>query len=159
MIPTADERLASVIRSLTEVVMTHLPPEASLAQEQVQLAIGHLQILRLQFDASPGFEAEEVEDARALAAQLDAAVEGGAATAAALEALRASAMGSSENLRGELSAIHRAVEDLVRAVSVDGAAGAKPALARVIIEHERGRVDKDRRWFLPYGFDTMEASR
>ena len=37
MTPNVDERLASVIRALTEVVLPHLPPEASLAQEQVHL--------------------------------------------------------------------------------------------------------------------------
>ena len=32
MRPTFDERLASIVRALSEVVLPHLPPEASLAQ-------------------------------------------------------------------------------------------------------------------------------
>ena len=37
MTPNVDERIASVIRSLSEVILPHLPPEASLAQEQAHL--------------------------------------------------------------------------------------------------------------------------
>ncbi len=59
MTPTVDERLASLIRSLSQVVLPHLPPEASLAQEQVHLSLGHLQILRAQIDAAPAFEVED----------------------------------------------------------------------------------------------------
>lgn len=159
MTPTIDERLASVIRSLTEVVLPHLPPEASLAQEQVQLAVGHLQILRLQFDDIPAFEAEELADLKALAAALADAVDGGAATRAAIAGLRAQAAapaaGGAEG-RAALSALNRAIEALVQAVSRDGGAGAKAVLARLILQHERARVEKDRRWFLPFGFDTMD---
>ena len=67
MTPSTDERIASVIRSLTEVILPHLPADASLAQEQCQLAIGHLQILRLQIDGIQDFEAEELADTRVLA--------------------------------------------------------------------------------------------
>ncbi|HMO68292.1 MAG TPA: hypothetical protein PKE25_06450, partial [Novosphingobium sp.] len=79
MIPSIDDRLASVVRALTEGILPHLPADASLAQEQVQLCIGHLQILRAQIDAAPAFEREELADAAALAAgdrpdRLDAAV-------------------------------------------------------------------------------------
>src|SRR3546814_13166270 len=59
MTPSVDERFASVIRALTEVVLPHLPADASLAQEQVHLSVGHLQILRAPFDETPAFEREE----------------------------------------------------------------------------------------------------
>jgi hypothetical protein len=44
-------------------------------------------------------------------------------------------------------------------VSEDGADDAKATLSRVILEHEKVRVLKDRKWFQPFGFDTsMEAA-
>src|SRR3546814_16780178 len=81
MTPSTDERIASIIRSLTEVILPHLHADASLAQEQAQLAIGHLQILRLQIDVIQAFEAEETADARLLASELADAIEGGHRTA------------------------------------------------------------------------------
>ena len=159
MTPTVDERLASIVRSLTEVILPHLPPEASLAQEQVQLSIGHLQILRAQLDAVPAHEREELADAIAIAKALIAGVSGEANTSAAIRDLSALAYGADgSDVRGQTAAINKAVDALVRAVSADGADGAKVALSAIILAHEAARVDKDRRWFLPFGFDTMEPA-
>lgn len=158
MTPNTDERLASVIRALTEVILPHLPAEASLAQEQAQLAIGHLQILRLQFDSVHGFEAEELADARALAAELAGAIDGGQDTTAAAAALDSAIAEDSADVRASLTGLNRAIERLVQAVSADGSDRARSKLTEAILRHERIRVEKDRRWFLPYGFDTMEAA-
>lgn len=156
MIPTIDDRLASVIRALTEVILPHLPPEASLAQEQVHLSIGHLQILRAQIDASPAFEREELDDLVALARALGSAVSGGAATAAAQAALSDSVAGADgSDVRGQYRRVSKAVEALVRAVSDDADGGAKAALHRIVLEHESARTAKDRVWFAPFGFDTL----
>lgn len=160
MTPTTDERIASIIRALTEVVLPHLPPEASLAQEQVQLAVGHLQILRLQFDAVPAFEREELEDNKALARALVDAITGGNETGAAVGALReADSRSTGADVRAELRSVNAAIEVLVAAVSSDGASGAQTHLTQIILAHEAQRVEKDRRWFLPYGFDTMEPAQ
>lgn len=159
MTPSVDERLASIMRALTEVVLPHLPADASLAQEQVHLSVGHLQILRAQFDETPTFEREELGDHRALAVALAAAIDGGAATEAAIAALNRTVTGcKGDDVRGELRAIDRAIETLVKSVSLDGASGAKARLSSIILDHERVRVLKDRRWFLPFGFDTMEEA-
>jgi hypothetical protein len=156
MTPTVDERLASVVRSLTEVILPHLPPEASLAQEQVHLAIGHLQILRMQIDAIPAYETEELDDAVAIAETLIRSVSGGVQTSAALSALQAIVDAADhKTARTQTVAINVAVDALVKAVAVDGAAGAKEALSGIILKFEHTRAQKDRRWFLAYGFDTM----
>src|SRR3546814_14577108 len=120
MTPNTDERLASVIRALTEVILPHLPPEASLAQEQAQLAIGHLQILRLQLDSVHGFEAEELADTRALAGELVEAIDGGGDTADAADAPSAVLASEGADVRGSLSGLNRAIDPPVRAASSDG---------------------------------------
>ena len=156
MTPNVDDRLASIIRALTEVVLPHLPPEASLAQEQVHLSVGQLQILRAQFDAVPAFEREELDDAIAIGKALYSSVNGGAETKAALSALATGiAAAGGNNVRGERMAISNAVAVLVRAVSVDGDATGKTALSQIILQHEHPRVQKDRQWFAPFGFDTL----
>ncbi len=159
MTPTTDERIASIIRALTEVVLPHLPPEASLAQEQVHLSIGHLQILKAQFDAIPAFEREELDDARALGLALADAMAGGEQTVAAAGGLRAAVSATeTSDVRGQAGAINKAVDALVRAVSRDGTSNAKVNLSGIILAFERARVMKDRRWFLPFGFDTIGES-
>lgn len=154
MTPTTDERLASIVRALTEVVLPHLPAEASLAREQVQLAVGHLQILRSQLDAIPDFEREELADAIAVGRALaDAAAEAAGPAAAALRTMIAAADG--RDVRGQRRGIHAGVDRVIRDVWASGGAAAKASLTDIILSHERDRAQKDRRWFLPYGFDTM----
>jgi hypothetical protein len=158
MTPTIDERLASVVRSLTEVVLPHLPAEASLAQEQVQLAVGHLQILRAQLDAVPAFELEELADTKALGQALAEGVSGSGDIATAQAALRAVvAAANGSDVRAQHQAINDAVAGLVTAVFAGGDAVQGAAVTRIILEHEHPRVQKDRRWLLPFGFDTMET--
>jgi hypothetical protein len=156
MTPTTDERLASIVRSLTEVILPHLPAEASLAQEQVQLAIGHLQILRAQIDHIPAYERGELDDAVAIAKALTQSVSGGAETSAALSTLQAIIDAADhDEARAQTVAINVAVDALVKAAAVDGAAGANHQLSSIILKFEHTRSQKDRRWFLAYGFDTM----
>jgi hypothetical protein len=156
MTPNVDDRLVSVIRALTEVILPHLPPEASLAQEQVHLCVGHLAILRAQLDAVPAYEREELEDAIAIGKALGGGVSGGGESAKALATLAASvASATGSDIRGERKAISQAIAALVSAVSADGDAAGKAALSKIIIEHEFTRSQKDRQWFAPYGFDTL----
>jgi hypothetical protein len=152
MIPAVDDRLASVVRALTDVVMPSLPPEAGLAQEQIQLAIGQLQILRAQLDATPDFEAEEAWDARALGQLLLGAGGGGAATSAALAALK-SAVDAKAGAREDRIAIHTAIDTLVKASSSDGSDTFRAQIGRIIVKHQTPRTVKDRKWFTPFGFD------
>ena len=156
MTPNTDERIASVIRALTEVILPQLPPEASLAQEQLHLSVGHLQILRAQFDAIPGYEREEMDDAIAIGKALQAAVTGGAATQQALAGIgTAVAAADGSNVRDQFRAINNAVDALARAASTDGDGAGKAALSKIILEMEDARTQKDRQWFAPFGFDTL----
>jgi hypothetical protein len=153
MIPSVNDRLASVVRALTDVIMPSLPPEAGLAREQIQLAIGHLQILQAQLDGTPAFEAEEAADALALGQALLAAGDGGNLTNAALSALK-SAVETKAGPREARVAIHTAIDGLVKASATDGSSAFKVALGKIIIEHQTPRTMKDRKWFELMGFDA-----
>jgi len=155
MTPNTHERLNSVVRALSEVVLPHLPPEASLAQEQVQLCIGQLQILGAQLDAIPAYEREELDDAIAIAKALSG-ISGGPETQAAQTALAASVdSADGRDVREQRKAINTAVETLVHATSADGDDESKSALTAIILEYEHARAQKDRAWFAPFGFDTL----
>lgn len=155
MTPSIDDRLASVIRALTEVVLPHLPPEASLAQEQAQLAIGHLQILRAQIDLAPDFEREETDDYVRLATALSTAVSGGPDTRAATDGLAAAIADTGRHARERRRAVNGAIEVLIDAVRSDGDEGSCARLTSLILEHEHARTQKDRLWCVPFGFDSL----
>jgi hypothetical protein len=158
MTPSIDERLASVIRALTDVILPSLTPEAALAAEQAHLSIGQLQIIRAQIDAAPAFEAEELEDARSLAAALAGSISGGPATAAALAGI-GSALAGTGSVREARTAINGSVAVLVRAVATDGDKGMRERLSETIVALQQPRIAKDRQWFAPFGFDVSEAGR
>ena len=156
MNPNIDDRLASVIRALSDVILPHLPADASLAQEQAQLAIGHLQILRAQLDQAPDFEREELADFSAMAVALKDVANGGDATKSACQAIEAAlANDAGLDVREQRVAVNRAIEQLIHAVSEDGAPGVAQSVAEIVLEQEEARSLKDRRWFAPFGFDTL----
>ena len=73
MNPSVDDRLNSVLRALETVVLPALPAGASLAQEQVMLAIGQIQIVQVQRHLTPAYEQGELDDINAMASALLAA--------------------------------------------------------------------------------------
>jgi hypothetical protein len=138
---------------LTDVILPSLPPEAGLAQEQMQLVIGHIQILQAQLDSAPAFEADEADDARALGQALLAAGAGGPGTQAALSSLKVS-MEPNSDVRAARVAIHDAIDGLVRMAAKDGTGDFREALGKHIIAHQTPRTMKDRKWFTLMGFDA-----
>jgi hypothetical protein len=156
MNPSVDDRLASIVRALTDIVLPALPEDAGLAKEQTQLAIGHLQILRAQLDAAPAFEAEELADARALGAALLVGGNGGEGTVGAMTALRAALdlpVGA-EHPRQSRLRIGRAIEELQRKMAIDGDESYRANASKVLIRLQTERATKDRKWFSVMGFDS-----
>ena len=156
MLPTIEERLDSIIRALSTVVLAGLAPEARLAREQVQLSIGHLGILRDHIALLPQFEREEAEDAAELAAALLGIAGGGAATRNARAAL-AQAMFARAGMPASLAsrAINAAIAGLVEAAFLDGDKDSRASLLKLVTQYEKERSNKDREIFYPYGFDAL----
>jgi hypothetical protein len=156
MNPSVDDRLASIIRSLTDIILPALPREAGLAQEQTQLAIGHLKIIRAQLDSTPAYEIDELVDARTLAAALLSKGAGGRATTAAMSALSAEVKQDSgdEHPRQTRVRINRAIDELIRRLAVDGTPEFRAFAADTVIRLQGERSLKDRKWFALMGFDS-----
>jgi hypothetical protein len=160
VIPSVDDRLASVVRAITDVILPGLPPEAALAREQAQLSVGHLQILRAQLDSAPAFELEELTDARALGTALVAKGQGGPECTAALALLRTElekpdAGASTRQRRTEMNA---AIDGVIRKAAIDAVPGFRKQLAQTVVEMETVRANKDRKLFAPMGFDAEAQS-
>ncbi len=162
MTPSVDERLASIIRALNDVIAPALPDDAGLAKEQLQLAVGHMQILRVQLDLAADFESEELADAISLASSLES-VTGSTATDQSItklkETLSAAGRASGpQELRASRVDLHEKIDALVKAVFADGYAESCDVVRQTILEHESARVLKDRKWLAPFGFDTFEMN-
>ena len=110
MNPSVDDRLNSVLRALQTVVLPALPESASLAREQVMLAMGHIQIIQAQRDATPAFEQEELDDIRAMAAAVLALEDAPAALAPQRETLAAALADEATPPRQSAEAIRAAID-------------------------------------------------
>jgi hypothetical protein len=154
MTPSIDDRLASVIRALSDLILPSLPPEAGLAIEQAHLSIGQLQIIHAQLNAAPAFEQEEADDACALGVAMLEGASGGQATTAALGALRV-ALQPNGTARETRVRVHVAIDVLVKAMAADGDPAWRTRATSALIVMQGERAMKDRRWFAPMGFDTL----
>ena len=154
MNPSVPDRLSSVVRALAGVVLPALPADASLAREQAMLAIGQVQIVLAQLDATPQFEREEAQDLAELARTAALNADGGPQTTAARDAVLALL----PTLEGRLAreATHHAqeaIDSLLIALVADGSDRAIINVRRVVIEAGAARALKDRTWFAAMGFD------
>jgi hypothetical protein len=154
MNPSVKDRLGSVVRALNGVVLPALPKEASLAQEQVMLAMGHIQIILAQMDAAPAFLAEEADDLEQMGAAVAAAADGGTETAAAKAAL-GMRLANTEAAAPEArtQSAQDAIDVLLLALAKDGDPGARTAVRDIVLTQGAARAEKDRRWFAAMGFD------
>jgi hypothetical protein len=162
--PSVPDRLTSAIRALSYVVLPALPPEASLAREQTQLVIGHLQITLAQYAETPAFEQQEADDFRDLAIAAAQLAEGGTATMTAASALT-NALDESKRLPAlaQTDTLQKALDVLLVALVEDGDEAASSAIRGKVLEQANHRADVDRRWFSLMGFDpwileTMQAA-
>lgn len=154
MNPSVPDRLTSAIRALSYVVLPALPPEASLAREQTQLVIGHLQITLAQYAETPAFEQQEADDFRDLAITVAQLATGGTSTMTAATALTV-ALDESKALPAlaQTDMLQKALDGLLVALVVDGEEGARATIREKVLEQATHRADVDRCWFSLMGFD------
>lgn len=155
MNPSVKDRLGSVVRALNGVILPALPKEASLAQEQVMLAMGHIQIVIAQMDGSSEFLAEEAADVARMGSEAAAGAKGKTETHAAkglLDTILADTLTVVSEMR--TAAIQDAIDQLLQALARDGDPAALKAVQTIILTHGALRAEKDRRWFAAMGFDV-----
>jgi hypothetical protein len=154
MNPSVRDRLGSVVRALNGVVLPALPKEASLAQEQVMLAMGHIQIILAQMDAAPAFEAEEAADLKNMAETVVSSAKGGATTTQAVNDLTAQISRTAASSHGErTAALQDGIDAVLSALANDGEPASRSAVTAAVLKQGAVRADKDRRWFAAMGFD------
>jgi hypothetical protein len=153
MNPSVDDRLNSVLRALQSVVLPALPGNAGLAREQLMLAMGHIQIIQAQRDATPEFEAEELADIQAMAHEILAIGGFSESVMEVRQALVDSLSESCSQPRDRSEAIRSAIDTLLGAAHSAGDTGYYKAIASAILPMGQARAKMDRSWFAPMGFD------
>lgn len=162
MMPSIDDRLQSMQRALQEVILPALAPEESLAVEQAHLLLGHLAVIREQFDLALVYERAECASTEELGRQLLAQAAGGQRTLAAASALRqaadAPAPATAQHVRDRTIALSLAVEALMDASGIDGTDAFLASSAQAVITSNDRTSQRDRSWFRSMGFERGESA-
>lgn len=161
----SENTLRAVIKSLTDAVAPAIDPADPLANEQLRLCVDYLEFLQLRLDDLHGrsrFEAEHaVRVAQSLSSTASVVDTGLAAllttaVAATQEALGDPAIRPSQ-LAGRTEQVLAVVREIVRA-----SAGADPdvraQIEAAVLAGSEERVDFDRSWYQPYGFDPLPGT-
>ncbi|KWV92146.1 hypothetical protein [Erythrobacter sp. YT30] len=153
MNPSVDDRLNSVLRALETVVLPALPESASLAQEQVMLAMGQIQIIQAQRDVTPEFERGELVDISTMGNAILALGPAPETCAAQHEALKAALAKPGNEPRTAAESVRGAIDDLLVAARQSGEDAYRAQLSKTILPLAKERAGKDREWFAVMGFD------
>lgn len=153
MNPSIDDRINSALRALQTVILPSLPLDASLAREQVMLVMGHLQILQAQRDATPNYEAEELDDIRHMGRLIVEVASCGVSCLPARDALHAALQSSDQQPRVAAEEIRVAMNALLVVAGQGDNKNYFATLSQLILPLAQSRAKKDRRWFAPMGFD------
>jgi hypothetical protein len=160
MMDHSDTTLRAAIKALEEVVAPAVDPGDPLAGQQLRLVIDALRFLRDRVDHLHDRERFEVRHHLRLARAV--APEAAAASPAAAHALREAIEAGdaildrsdarTPELRAASAALAAELRSLVRDAAGAGA-DARSRIERLIVDGTRERIDADRAWHLPQGFD------
>ena len=156
MVPSAQLRLASMMRSVQDVILPAVAGN-SYATEQAMLLLGHLHVLTGQFDHVLRYEALQLRAAQAHAQSLCALAAGGKQTLAACTALREQAQVEAADppaVPSVYEALQARAEDLIRAAALDGTQDSAQAIQQATLSYGRACADRDRAWYGAMGFEA-----
>lgn len=155
MNPTIDLRLTTMMQTMQDVVLPALAHNG-FAADQAKLMLGHLNMLRLQIDDAVYFEQLELRATQDLGSRLIAAVDGGDETQRAASELKAALVAAAAHpreVRAARDTINGAIDTLVQAASVDGAAGFPAETHRLVIHAGAESANRNRSFFAASGFE------
>lgn len=158
MVPDFDLQLQVVIDALTKTVMPAVDPANKVAQEQLQLSLATLSMVRQRLPLARRFARRLVKDGLEMAAAVRAAAAGCPANALALldkaiEDGRARLQDCAADL-ADLEQSRSVLTDgtvSVIAAATDEAAQAK--LEAIVLKYSQPAIEAGRAWFIGSGFE------
>lgn len=165
MTPDIDVRLQSVVKAIEQVVLPAVDPSNPLAREQAAVAIGHLQMIRAQWQYLTDYVAICLVTLTRLGADLVHAADGGAQTVAAAAALDRELRGidsarsePTHTLSRRREAIAIRIDDLIKASAVDGAQAFRSVAEDLVLDYGLRQTARDRAWYKASGLDPDYAT-
>jgi hypothetical protein len=161
-------QIKSVLKAMTDVVLPALDPANQLAQEQIRLCMGLLDLLSRQMPLQFRFDCDELARLQAMGEQLLPLADSQAVDARTLEAL-----GEAVRVSGDVLARAKAdpaeVVEAVRtlraatgAVVQQACAAGMPSdtrrLERIVLDSSREQLLRDRTWLLAQGWESDPTS-
>lgn len=160
-------QLKTAVRALTDVVLPAVDTGNKLAQEQVRLVIGMLGLLMQRLPLFYRYDRDELACSLKLAEELEALCGGQAHAAQALKDLAPSvAHGRNVHARAavepaELEATNVALRErigtLVTALSSGVSADAMRPVSRVVLDHSKQQLLRERAWLAPQGWEPASS--
>ncbi|MCB2049995.1 MAG: hypothetical protein KDE63_01065 [Novosphingobium sp.] len=151
MTPSIDIRLASMIRSMQDVIVPAIDPSNSLACEQASLMIGHLNLLEQHWRRIFPYAQVCLDDLCTCASTLEP--DGGPRTQGAAVDLDTAIARDATDPEKKYQDCARALEALVRAAAEDGTPAFQHQLESEVLAFSQRQVIRDRAWFAQSGFD------
>ncbi len=153
MLPSIDLRIANIVKALEQVVLPALTARERLAKDQVNLCIGHLQMIAQQWRWAAAFEAGSFQAMIALAEEMLPSVDPSYA-----EEL-AQAIASAKAVEGhDLAAVEHAIVALGGLIDriilgEDGQVALAPAIWEAVLSYGEKQSLRERTWFAATGLD------
>lgn len=160
-------QLKGAIKALTDVVVPAVDPGNTLAQEQVRLVLGTLQVVASRMHLLYRYDRHEIERLTVLVRDLErfgaADSETGERTRAAADRLARAghegrdvldrARAEPSELEGTIRSLRDAISVFIRAVHQDGRAHVSE-LRQTVLAAAKEQLDRERAWVLAHGFET-----
>lgn len=149
--------LPVIAKSLQDVVLPVLDEHQQVAQEQLKLAIGFLNIMAQNGPLQFAFDVDELRRLTAHAKALGEAVGGSAASTASIAAAQAASDAAGID-PAEIVAVTRqlrlGVSDLIEQGHARGDKTLDATISGLVNDFSRVQLDRDRAWVLPMGFEN-----
>ena len=160
MIPSIQDRLASIVSAMRDVVIPAIDQTNALAHEQAQLIVGHVNLLLQQLDHAKEYEEIEARAATFLGQALLAISSGGPETEAAKTILAKAIQNERSDLdrRRARVSVNDACSRLIDAGYVDGEESFTSRIMPVVLEHMTSTSIHERAFCKAAGFDPDPES-
>jgi len=157
VLPSIDLRIANLIKALEQVIVPALPAGERLARDQAMLVIGHLSMIRQQWQLALRFEVVALEGLVGLAGTLAEVLGEQARTR-----LREAASAADQTDRSNLAAVEEAYTRLgtvidAEIIGADHAAPLCQAAMDAILDFGERQARRERTWFKSNSLDPDRA--
>lgn len=156
MTPSFSHRIDSFIQAMSDIVLPAIESDKSLAREQAQLIIAHLNLIKQQLPLADSFDRLELNLATELGLHLVELCRNDELLTEARLALEV-ALSAAEHFSNSQDAIryvNGSIEQLIRTIRIHSGRGLIEAATKSVLAHAKERSLLNRIWFASNGFDS-----